>query len=59
MPTLVDYHNTMLENNLSPEGMKFIAADESQNGKALLLVAYEYATDDAQQAVVVYEIATD
>lgn len=57
-PGVVKYHNTGAENNLSPEGMRFISAGDSPNGKPLLLVAYEYGTDDAPQAAVVYEVTT-
>lgn len=57
-PTFVDYHKTHAENNLSPEGMKFITAEQSPNGKPLLLVAFEYGTDTAPQAAVVYEVTT-
>jgi len=57
-PTMVQYYNAQDDNNLSPEGMKFISADESPNGKPLLLVAYEDGTDEAPQAAVVYEVTT-
>ncbi|NVK30780.1 MAG: collagen-like protein [Gammaproteobacteria bacterium] len=58
-PTFVQYLNTGAENNLSPEGMKFVAADESPTSKPLLLVAYEYGTDTAPQAAVIYEVTTE
>ena len=55
-PTLVEYHDAEAEGNLSPEGMKFVSAEDSPNGEPLLLVAYEYGTDTAPQAVVVYQL---
>lgn len=33
--------NTLADGDISPEGMKFVPADKSPNGKALLLVGYE------------------
>ncbi|MDO6460186.1 choice-of-anchor I family protein [Granulosicoccaceae sp. 1_MG-2023] len=58
-PTLVEYHDTGAEGNLSPEGMKFVSAEDSPNGQPLLLVAFEYGTDSAPQAVVVYQLVTE
>ena len=53
--TFVDYYKTGVEGDVSAEGMKFVPADESPNGKNLLLVAYEvsgstvvYAINDLQ-----------
>jgi hypothetical protein len=43
-PRFVQYirnTNTLAEGDISPEGMKFVPADRSPNGKALLLVGYE------------------
>jgi len=47
----VDYHKTGVEGDVSPEGMKFIPAIDSPNGKNLLLVSYEVSG-----STVVYEI---
>lgn len=49
--TFVDYYKTGVEGDVSAEGMKFVPADESPNGKNLLLVAYEVSG-----STVVYEI---
>lgn len=35
--------NTLAEGDISPEGMKFVPANKSPNGKALLLVGYEFS----------------
>ena len=43
-PRFVQYirnTNTLAEGDISPEGMKFVPADKSPNGKALLLVGFE------------------
>ena len=43
-PRFVQYirnTNTLADGDLSPEGMKFVPANKSPNGKALLLVGYE------------------
>lgn len=47
----VDYYKTGVEGDVSAEGMKFIPATESPNGKNLLLVSYEVSG-----STVVYEI---
>jgi hypothetical protein len=43
-PSFVQYirnTNTLAEGDISPEGMKFVPASKSPNGKALLIVGYE------------------
>jgi hypothetical protein len=43
-PSFVQYirnTNTLAEGDISPEGMKFVPATKSPNGKALLIVGYE------------------
>jgi hypothetical protein len=43
-PRFVQYirnTNTLAEGDISPEGMKFVPATKSPNGKALLIVGYE------------------
>lgn len=47
----VDYYKTGIEGDISPEGMKFVPATESPNGKDLLLVSYEVSG-----STVIYEI---
>lgn len=47
----VDYVKTGIDGDVSPEGMKFISANESPNGKNLLLVSYEVSG-----STVVYEV---
>jgi len=47
----IDYHKTGVEGDVSPEGMKFIPASDSPNGKNLLLVSYEVSG-----STVVYEL---
>lgn len=47
----VAYHRAEIEDDISPEGMKFIPAEESPNGKALLLVSYEMSGSTA-----IYEV---
>jgi hypothetical protein len=47
----VDYYKTGVEGDISAEGMKFVPATDSPNGKNLLLVAYEVSG-----STVVYEI---
>jgi len=47
----VDYVQTGIDGDISPEGMKFIPANESPNGKNLLLVSYEVSG-----STVVYEV---
>jgi hypothetical protein len=47
----VDYYKTGVEGDISAEGMKFVPATESPNGKNLLLVSYEMSG-----STVVYEI---
>jgi len=47
----VDYYKTGVEGDISAEGMKFIPAIDSPNGKNLLLVSYEISG-----STVVYEI---
>ncbi|MFT5660981.1 MAG: hypothetical protein ACI9TV_001625 [Sulfurimonas sp.] len=47
----VDYYKTGVEGDVSAEGMKFIPATDSPNGKNLLLVSYEMSGSN-----VVYEI---
>jgi len=47
----VDYYSTGKDGDISPEGMKFIPASESPNGKDLLLVSYEVSG-----STVIYEI---
>jgi len=49
--TFVDYIETESAGDISPEGMKFIPATDSPNGKNLLLVSYEMSG-----STVVYEI---
>ncbi len=49
--TFVDYYKTGVEGDISAEGMKFIAAADSPNGKNLLLVSYEVSG-----STVVYQI---
>lgn len=48
----VDYIDTETNGDISPEGMKFIPAEESPNGKDLLLVSFEVSG-----STVVYEIS--
>lgn len=50
-PSYVNYIITEENGDISPEGMKFIPASESPNGKNLLLVAFEVSG-----STVVYEI---
>jgi len=50
-PTFISYLDTGKEGDISPEGMKFIPASESPNGKDLLLVAFEVSGSTA-----VYEV---
>jgi len=50
-PTFVDYVKAEVNGDISPEGMKFIPAVDSPNGKDLLLVSYEVSG-----STVVYEI---
>ncbi len=50
-PKFISYLDTGSNGDISPEGMKFIAASESPNGKDLLLVAYEMSG-----STVVYEV---
>ncbi|MEA2048033.1 MAG: choice-of-anchor I family protein [Campylobacterota bacterium] len=47
----VDYYKTGVEGDISAEGMKFIPAIDSPNGKNLLLVSYEVSG-----STVIYEI---
>ncbi|MDQ7042289.1 MAG: hypothetical protein Q9M34_02020, partial [Sulfurimonas sp.] len=47
----VDYYKTGVEGDVSAEGMKFIPATDSPNGKNLLLVSYEMSG-----STVVYEM---
>jgi len=47
----VDYYKTGAEGDISAEGMKFIPAAESPNGKNLLLVSYEVSG-----STVIYEV---
>jgi 5'-nucleotidase len=47
----VDYYRTGKDGDISPEGMKFVPASESPNGKNLLLVSYEVSG-----STVIYEI---
>jgi len=47
----VSYYRAEVEGDISPEGMKFIPATESPNGKALLLVSYEMSGTTA-----IYEV---
>jgi hypothetical protein len=47
----VDYIPTHTQNDISPEGMLFIPASESPNGKNLLVVSYEMSG-----STVVYEV---
>jgi secreted PhoX family phosphatase len=47
----VDYIPTHTQNDISPEGMLFIKASESPNGKNLLVVSYEMSG-----STVVYEV---
>jgi hypothetical protein len=47
----VDYYKTGVEGDISAEGMKFVAATDSPNGKNLLLVSYEVSG-----STVIYEI---
>lgn len=47
----VDYYRTGKDGDISPEGMKFVPASESPNGKNLLLVSYEVSGSTA-----IYEI---
>ncbi len=47
----VDYIASHKDNDIAPEGMKFISQADSPTGKALLLVAYEVSS-----TTVVYEI---
>lgn len=47
----VDYYKTGIEGDVSAEGMKFIPATDSPNGKNLLLVSYEVSG-----STVVYQI---
>ncbi|MFZ9408516.1 MAG: choice-of-anchor I family protein, partial [Burkholderiaceae bacterium] len=45
-PSFVQYIRntaTLAEGDISPEGLKFVPANKSPNGKALLLVGYEYS----------------
>ncbi len=49
--TFVDYIETGSKGDISPEGMKFIPASDSPNGKNLLLVSYEMSGSTA-----IYEI---
>jgi hypothetical protein len=45
-PSFVQYirnTHTLAEGDISPEGMKFVPASKSPNGKALLLVGYEFS----------------
>jgi 5'-nucleotidase len=50
-PVYLDYVNTGKDGDISPEGMKFIPANESPNGKNLLLVSFEVSG-----STVVYEV---
>lgn len=50
-PKFVKFINTQEDGDISPEGMKFVSADESPTSNALLLVAYEMSGSTA-----VYEI---
>jgi len=50
-PTFVDYVKAEVNGDISPEGMKFVSATDSPNGKNLLLVSYEVSG-----STVVYEI---
>jgi len=47
----VDYYKTGVEGDVSAEGMKFLPASDSPNGKNLLLVSYEVSG-----STVVYEV---
>ncbi len=49
--TLKQYFNTETDGDISAEGMKFVPASESPNGKNLLLVAFEVSG-----STVVYEV---
>jgi len=50
-PEFVDYIATHTDNDISPEGMKFIPASKSPNAKDLLLVSYEISG-----STVIYEV---
>ncbi|MDQ1267626.1 MAG: Phytase-like protein, partial [Campylobacterota bacterium] len=50
-PTLVEYYVSEDEGDISAEGMQFIPASESPNGKNLLLISYEVSGSTA-----IYEI---
>ncbi len=50
-PTLVEYYISEGDGDISAEGMQFIPASESPNGKNLLLVSYEISGSTA-----IYEI---
>ncbi|MEA3371958.1 MAG: choice-of-anchor I family protein, partial [Campylobacterota bacterium] len=50
-PEFVDYVVTHTDNDISPEGMKFIPASEAPNAKDLLLVSYEVSG-----STVIYEV---
>ncbi|WP_297441673.1 NAD nucleotidase [Sulfurimonas sp.] len=45
------YYRAEIEGDISPEGMKFIPATDSPNGKNLLLVSYEFSGSTA-----IYEV---
>ncbi|MEA2099962.1 MAG: choice-of-anchor I family protein [Campylobacterota bacterium] len=50
-PVFVDYVVTHTDNDISPEGMKFISASDAPNSKDLLLVSYEVSG-----STVIYEV---
>ena len=47
----IDYYRTGKDGDISPEGMKFVSALESPNGKNLLLVFHEVGG-----STVIYEV---
>jgi 5'-nucleotidase len=49
--SFVDYIDTAKDGDISPEGMKFVSAKNSPNGKSLLLVSYEMSGSS-----VIYEL---
>ncbi len=47
----VSYYRAEIEGDISPEGMKFVPATDSPNGKNLLLISYEFSGSTA-----IYEV---